>query len=275
VIIASFVMSRESVFGVINEGTGEQFYHTLPLEDVKGITGLTLIDDSIYAAVQLSSDTAIAVLDAHSLALKKLVPIDLDTAGDVHSIFATGNQKLYVVSTATDELVVYQFDGNSLTDPKVVWRPDPDLPRGDFNHLTSVWERAGVIYVAAFGRKTDREEEHWSTATNGFVYNLTADEELATDIQHPHSACLMEDKLVYCESLLGKLHGPESEREIGGYPRGLCMADGSIFAGVSVNRDGTGTCKVMQLKKDDLSYVKEYDFGLHGNEIYDLVYVPD
>ena len=274
-IVASFCMSGEPVLGLIDQATGEQSYHTLPLENIKGITGLTTVDSNLYAVVQKPVGNEIAVLDAHSLMLQKLVPIDLDIAGDVHSIFATGNQKLYIVSTSTDELVVFQFDGSDLSDPRVVWRPDPDLPRGDFNHLTSVWERAGVIYTGAFGRKANREEERWSTALEGFVYNITAEQMVVTGIQHPHTITLINDNLVYCESYLGKVHGPESEREVGGYPRGLCLADSSIYTGISVNRDGTGTCKVMQLKEDDLTYEKEYVFGQHGDEIFDLVYIPD
>jgi len=204
---------------------------------------------------------------------------------DVHSMLLSGDEnKLFVVSTGTDELVELELKGSQVVSEKTIWRPGADGEFRDLHHLNSICFWKNDLLISGFGKK--EVENDWNSAKNGFIYNVSQNQFLKTGLQQPHSLAVIEHRLAYCESKLKQVCFLDSTDTIDlhGYSRGLCMADGKIFAGTSTKRKiskSTGKmnkisdeesvgCSVQVISRDTAS--KEIiDLDHYGHEIYELL----
>ncbi len=256
----------------------------------------------------------------------------LPEASDVHSIFLDGRNNLYVASTGTEQIILYHVDTKSrkITFVKSIWQPysykdkagviitttgrllahkrpkirtlmrmildrsicSPVACRNttSSHHINSIAIHKGDIYISAFGPQKGKLK---STATNGYVYNITKGTKILNGIYHPHSLIVSDHGVFYCESARRKIKNHQTDVIIlnSGYTRGLCVENGHIIVGSSTGRRKSRSthivnniadpgllepvCKVsiFQHSKETETYelVKEYDFLPHRTEIYDIM----
>jgi len=288
-------MPGQPLLGVLDPRGGQFRALRVPTEllGCAGVTGIVATDDFVFASLQTPRGAA----SAKSFGLAVFGRDDFDLRGyhpfeqalDSHSM-CVQNDKLFVVSTGTDELLAFRLDGPNIGEPRVVWRPDPTEPLADVLHLNAVCDWKGEIFVAGFGRKTG---PFWSSATEGFIFNVSTGQPIASGINQPHSLAVLDNSIVYCGSRdMGvSVLCSTTVWSLPGYTRGLCVDDAHIFVGSSAGRrrststgiienpsepgEAEGRCAVTQLSRTDLTVKREFDLSAYGDEIYDLVPVAD
>jgi hypothetical protein len=200
-----------------------------------GIRGLAISDRFLVAAMQEGSETRprLAILDRTDLTACGVY--GFRSTGDVHSICLAGD-RLYAVSTGTDEVIELRIRGPEVVAETVCWRPDPDGPRVDRHHLNGICRWHGELLVSGFGPKSG---ERWSSAVDGFVVNISRGKRMASGVYHPHSLTAIGDTLAYCESsgkAVRTLGPGPAQCGLPGYTRGLCRAGDGLFVGSCVGR---------------------------------------
>jgi hypothetical protein len=141
------------------------------------------------------------------------------------------------------------------------------------------------LLVSGFGQKAG---DDWSVARDGFVFNITRGEMVASGLLHPHTLVAIDDTIAYCESqkMAIRLGGAYIEH-FPGYTRGLCQIGQKLFVGTSVERrfsKSTGKlkndnpnwvpvrrCTVSRLSINSLEIEDTIDLTIYGDEIYDLL----
>jgi hypothetical protein len=222
-------------------------------------------------------------LERADLSLAGLHP--LDRSRDVHTICLHG-ETLYVVSTGTDEVLSLQMRGPEVAATSVLWRPEPDLPAQDAHHLNSIAVWNGDLIVSGFGR---RSGALWSTAVDGFIYNISRSERLLSGLCHPHSVTPVGDDLIFCESRRQALRGLRSglARALGGYTRGVGLAAGRLLVAASRGRKRSkstgvleswgspggsgGRCGIYQVDPATFAVEAFIDLGAYGDEVHELL----
>ena len=273
------------LFAVIDPASGD--IRSLDLEGNLADSGLGLAQDEylLYAACARELESCLAVFEKPFFKLRRFV--SLPGVIDVHSICLAG-QNVVVVSTGTDEVVAVDLSSET---PKseVLWRPS--LSRTDTHHLNAVAYASEHLLCSGFGRKAG---ERWSSARDGYVYDLTLGRVVASGIVHPHSIVEYEKTLYFCESSLSVLRTIGSPiASLDGYVRGLAFpGDGTCFVGSSVGRYDPlipqqvsnpadpgqliGRCGIYRIRieqgapEEDRSAM---DLSNFGNEIYDLLWM--
>jgi GT2 family glycosyltransferase len=210
-------------------------------------------------------------------------------AVDVHSI-CLSDEKLYVVSTGTDEVLELGIRGKEVRSENVFWRPDPDGPRADVYHLNGLCAWRGGLLVSGFGRKSG---QLWSSAQDGFILNTINGAVIASAIYHPHSIAALNDKIAYCESskMAVRVVGDDRQQCLPGYTRGLCQVAERLYAGTSRGRKASkstgiihnpcnvgepqGKCSVSRLSGDGFGLEQTVDLSAFSAEIYDLLPVEE
>jgi hypothetical protein len=249
------------------------------------ITGLAASAHYLYVALPGSPTdlSKLLVLDRADLRLLNYYHFRLVV--DVHSLWVSG-ERLYVVSTGTDEVIELQMRGAEVLAETVFWRPEPGGPRADLHHLNAIYGWGEDLLVAGFGKKTG---EIWSLTRDGFVFNIAKGEKIASGIPHPHSLVAIDNTIAYCGSgnmavhILGRGH----VQHLPGYARGLCLVDQHLFVGTSIGRrvskstgmlnspNATGVlagqCTISRLSLDRFEIEDTVDMTPYGEEIYDLL----
>jgi uncharacterized protein DUF4915 len=254
-----------------------------------GITGLTLAGEYLYVAQQGGRlrTPKLAVFDRADL--RFVGRYQFRTAGDVHSIWVE-EDRLYAVSTGTDEVLALGLQGTEVVSEEVLWRPEPGAPRADLHHVNSIYGWRGDLLVSGFGKKAGQS---WSTALDGFIYNISRGEKIASEIYHPHTLTALGGSLACCESGQRAVRVVGEERAydgLPGYTRGLCVIGSRLFVGTSAQRKVSkstgrvnppnsgvpaGRCAVSRLSLDSFEIEATIDLSAYGSEIYDLLAVED
>ncbi len=251
-----------------------------------GARGLCHSDRYLYLIRQeLSgfSKPALFVFDRSSFRL--LNEHVFQSTGDIHSICRSG-EALYAASTGTDEVIRLEMRGPEVVSESVIWRPEPDGPRSDEHHLNGVCCWRGDLLVSGFGKKSGPQ---WSSALDGFIFNITRREQVVGGLYNPHSVVPFETTIAYCESRTGevRVHNDFRRLKLPAYTRGLCVADNKVFVGTSVSRrvsKSTGVisaapspemeaarCTVTRLSLDTFTVEDTIDLSSYGTEVYDLL----
>src|SRR5262249_43484682 len=95
----------------------------------------------------------------------------------------------------------------------------------DLNHVNSVAWVNGHLWCSCFG---PMKGERWSTATDGYIFDVTANQVIKRGIYHPHSLCQYRNATYYCESVHStfcQLYG--YEHTFNGYTRGIAFSSPS------------------------------------------------
>ena len=152
---------------------------------------------------------------------------DLALARDCHSI--AWHDSAYIVSTGTDSIV--RFDPTQ--GERLIWL-DNDR-QTDTIHLNSVAFDGDRCLASAFGPK---QNSLWTSAENGYVFDLGSGERLATGVYHPHSLIVSNGDMWFCESSRRLVRNTSGyERSLGrGYLRGMAIVGDRMFVGSTVGR---------------------------------------
>jgi len=277
--------------GLLDATTSDFEVLKLPagLPPLCGITGLATCGEFIYVVPQPFCDSQgqsqpfLLVFDRTNFTLRN--HYDFRVAADVHSICACDGS-LYVVSTGTDEVVALGLKGGSVLSESVFWRPASGGPREDLSHLNAIINREGNLLVSGFGPKAG---PLWSSANQGFIFNITQQEKIADGLDQPHSLAWLDGTLAYCESRKKAVRALDGSRiqYLPGYTRGLCKVGRNLFVGTSIGRQVSkstglinnpvdpgayaGECGVFQLSADKFAIEKIFKLGEGAQEIYDLL----
>jgi hypothetical protein len=254
--------------------------------------GIAANDHHIFLAIQILDDVEsffytgsyfLLALERTDLSLAGLHP--LDRGRDVHSICLHG-ETLYVVSSGTDEVLSLRMRGLEVAATSVLWRPQPDLPEKDTHHLNSIAIWNGDLIVSGFGR---RSGALWSTAVDGFIYNIPRAERLVSGLYHPHSVTPMADDLIFCESRRQTFRSLRSglAQKLGGYTRGVCLAGGHLLVAASRGRKRSnstgmlenwgcpgvsgGCCGIYQVETATFAVEAFIDLSAYGDEVHELL----
>lgn len=259
---------------------------------IKSCTGLIKDESHIYV---LCADTEVrsylAVLNR--VDMRPIYFQFLPEIIDGHSMLIHQG-RLFIVSTGNDAVVAYDLTEGHIGNPTLVWHiPDQSGTHNDTHHLNSITLWNGDVVFSAFGAKNGQA---WSSATRGYVYNLTQCAMLTGDIYQPHSLKEVGGKLYYCESARGRVVGfGTGFWEIGDYTRGLDFTSSDTFAvGSSVARKiskstgyinnpadvgtKTGSCEVnlFRLSSDTApERLSRISLAKYGTEIYDVLCLKD
>jgi hypothetical protein len=171
---------------------------------------------------------------------------------------------LYVVSSGTGEVVAFRAVGDRL-DPvdRFSWRPRLAVEGEADPALHALSFCRGELFASA----TDRG------SFDAFLFNITRDSVAARALQDPRSLAEVDGSLCYAAGRFGAVHrlgddsSPACSAGLPGLTRGLCLADGSLFVGSSIE----GRCILHRLSADDLSIQRSYPLDVEGAEVADLL----
>lgn len=264
-----------------------------------GLTGIALDANYIFAVCQSNIPTLSIISRKNH---KPVAVIQLNELGDPHSITIDAKGYVYIVSTAHDSVSRYFFDKqkNKLKYVDCMWNPKNSLQNSDTHHINSIFVCNRNIFISAFG---PREGERWSSANDGYIYNITKGLKEIKKIYHPHSIFVernifsKRNDFYYCESSSRsvKKNNKIIVKLDKGYTRGLCLWKNHLFLGTSSGRKrskSTGLvnnpadsgdleedCRVLIYKKkwfsSSYNFVNEYQFNPERNEIYDIIFLND
>jgi Domain of unknown function (DUF4915) len=261
-----------------------------------GMTGLALSASYLFAVQQITPSAtgtatpgppALLIFDRSDLSL--LTRYVFPSAADVHSLLLE-EERLYAVSTGTDELLEIELRGANVVAERVLWRPDPAGPRSDVHHLNALCRYRGELLICGFGKKAG---DRWGMALDGFVTSATSGQTLASGIQQPHSVLPLGDRLLCCESRTRSLRtlpaGPT--QTLPGYTRGLAYGSSRLYVATSRGRRvsksigllnnpaesgvAEGSCTLSRLTLESLTVEATVDLSAFADEIYDVLPVED
>ncbi len=251
-----------------------------------GFTGIAQDDDFIYALYQ-SAEPGIVIFEKKTLRI--VLEKELPELKDPHSVL-TNKDKIYIVSTGTDQVLEYCFskENKEIIFKKVLWFPKKSSQQKDSYHINSIFIENKDIFISAFGLK---KNERWSSAKNGFIFNISTNKEIIDSIYHPHSIIAKNKKIYYCESTSKSVK--ENHKTIikldSGYTRGLEIKERYLFLGTSSGRKNSKSsglinnpadigelvsdCRLLMFRKSffgKYKKIKEFDFSQEHEEIYDI-----
>jgi|HubBroStandDraft_1064217.scaffolds.fasta_scaffold02267_3 hypothetical protein len=256
-----------------------------------GVTGLTADECYIYVATQVGQKENCGFLltfDRRDFTL--FSAYSFRQAKDVHSLCWYSN-RVMVVSSGTDEIVELAISAGEVRAETVYWRLGPEGACRDHHHLSGICAAAEGLIVCGFGKK---RAELWSSATDGFLFDLNSGSRIVSDLHQPHSVTRSSSSIVYCESrkmAIRRCYGTESQL-LPGYTRGMCQSGSHIFVATSVERTQSrstgelfenvaesgspcGEITVSRLNPDTLTILRSTAFGTEGEEVYDLLPIDD
>jgi hypothetical protein len=214
--------------------------HGAELLDPVPTTGMTLSADGTQLArlgwVEGRSEVSELYVSDRSglLAYRRL-----DDVGEPHSLqWFRGH--LYAVSTHTNSVVRLDLDGTTET----IWSPAGLTAHGDCWHLNSLAVADDRLFVSAFGAfDTVRG---WSEAGRldgaGLVVDIERDAIALSGFGAPHDPTWEGDGWLICNSLSGEIWRLDRSGrrvgsvELGGWTRGVLVANDEIYVGVSAHR---------------------------------------
>lgn len=257
------------------------------LEVPASFTGLAQDDDFFYA---LSQDIKYGMYIIDKKTHQIILHQQLTHTAEPHSLVVI-KDTIYIVSTGTDQVLQYKFDRekNNILFERVVWKPENSLGTSDTHHLNSINTFDNNVYVSGFGLK---EDNRWSSAKKGYIYNVFNNTKKISNIYHPHSVCIKGSDFYYCESSSRSVK--KNKRTLiklkSGYTRGLSVIDDYIILGTSSGRKrskSTGLvnnpadqgileedCRILIYKKNwwgNYKLMQEINLFPDYTEIYDIL----
>lgn len=235
----------------------------------------------LFNVFEQGATTYVSILDAHQLS--PLLCQKLDEVVDPHSLCIDDN-RITIASTGIDELIQYQFAPDGLYNPQVIWRASNTS--ADTHHLNSVIVVKNQILCSCFG---PRQGEKWTTASEGYILNVSTNRVLKKGIYHPHSLIEHRGQVYYCESVHSALSSlDEKIASFDGYTRGLAFLNqDKAVIGASLGRrtsrserliyglgntvEGNieGQCNIV-VYDTRRQEIQTHDLSEYGTEVYDI-----
>jgi hypothetical protein len=262
-------------------------------ESIMGTRGVCVDGDFLYVVYTVGwYEAHVATFVVRSELIELVDDKRLPDVSDPHSI-CVFNDRLLVTSTGTDEIVAYDLDDRKVTgNAESFWRASD--AGSDTHHVNSVCTDGSAVIVSAFG---PREGELWSSARSGYIYNITEQRMILSDLQHPHSARIFDGVLYFDESSRQSLRTASGGRVIiGGYVRGCeRLRDGTMLVGSNAARrvsrsrgvvtnaanientegERVGSCSLVRVGLGAVPLREFIDVSAYGLEIYDIAALPE
>jgi hypothetical protein len=258
-----------------------------------GVTGLAASDDFLFCLCQGAHDSLLLVYSKPGLRLHDAAVLPVADPHD--ALFWDGY--LYTVASDQDSIVRFRVDRGVVdaTSPQLFWKPPGASGTADTHHINSLAVLNEELLVSAFGA---REGATWSTAGEGYVWNVSRQELVIDEIFQPHSLVPADGQLLFCESPRSAVRrvGGQTLRLSEGYTRGLCPSSGHLLVGLSAGRNVskstglvnnpadpggiTAGARLALLATGDLrgqptSVQAWYELGDFHHEIYDIEAIDD
>lgn len=247
---------------------------------VSGSTGLSQNRSHVFLLSHVEGKDVLSMLEKATL--KPVLSQELHEVRDAHSLCVTDTH-IFVVSTGTDEVVRYDLNTNGCSQPNVIWQATNK--KCDTHHLNSIVLHRDELIVAGLGPKP---AELWSSATKGYIFNISQNRLIKEGIYHPHSLCVLNDDVYYCESVTqtwcsldGTVHC-----SVNGYARGVCFVDQhTVVIGTSLGRQVSKSTRILNNPADhgelagecgltvyhrDTNQHESISLSQFGTEIYDI-----
>lgn len=265
----------EGVLALVDPASGVQRLLDPGTDGPISGVGLAVAGDTLYCACSdREQGSYLAVFDR---AGERRDLIRLKDVADVHSICMIGGD-LVAVSTGTDKILRIALRDGAPTE--TLWACSAE--NADTHHLNAVVLSGESILVSGFG---PRGEDGWSSAKDGFVYDVGAADYVVRGLLQPHSLTMRDGKVMFCESPRGIVRTAERYvHHVGGYSRGLAFGpDGATYVGSSVGRGAAGALGLVlnpahggrdrgrcALTTFANGSTKALDLSAVANEIYDI-----
>lgn len=256
---------------------------------VRGATGLCLMDGLVCVIYQREARTNLpgfVLLDPNQ-GFSKVVEGVLPSDSDPHSVCPRDGD-LYVVLTRKDGVARVSADPSTGDfHHATYWTFPGSSGESDENHLNAIDLIDGELHVSGFGEK---KFDQWTSATDGFVYNIDQGEYVLRGLHHPHS--LLEDSGVAwtTESAESRVVSHSGDNFVfpAGYIRGLAIGDDRFYVGSSkrrvfsestgeINRQSSGVfegyCCIYSFERGSKTPELLADFSDTRNEIYEMLLV--
>jgi Domain of unknown function (DUF4915) len=140
---------------------------------------------------------------------------------------------------------------------------------GDCWHLSGIAAAGDTVLVTAFGRFGSHRG--WAEADRndtGFVVELPSGRIVARGLSSPHSPRLVAGQLAVCDSGRGELVVGGRRVSLGGWTRGVAVAEDELAVGVSARRGSGGRAHVAVLRRSDLEVSRRV--ALPAREVFDV-----
>lgn len=231
--------------------------------------GITPTPTGFVLARQSGADSILRIVDAGGLRLHDFRQGHFDLH-DVHWI----DGSLYVVCTMTNSVLQLDHDFAEVRRWTLPGEPDS-------LHMNSLALHRGRLLVSIFGHFERHRGYKGQTRGAGRVIDLETSEVVVDGLSQPHSLRSDGDLLWLCDSEANAVRVYDGGREVasrplGGYARGLLLADGVVHVGLSRARGddsagGVGSAALLVLERDSLREIDRVEVG--ANEIYDIIEV--
>jgi acetolactate synthase-1/2/3 large subunit len=238
-------------------------------------TGLCVTENNLFRLTWADNDMAVPPKLFGYDARGVLCYARLDVLREPHDIVWNGKEFI-VVSTAANCILGIAPTGKITSQ----WQ----LPgSGDAWHLNSLLLKDGQVLVSAFGRFQSHREWHDRQAGGaGIVFDLATGRDVLTNLSFPHHPRFIDNAWVVCNSGTGELlqldpttSAIQRRLQLGGWTRGVAVADQVLFVGVSTRR----RC-IFPGEIASIAVVCRKTWDILGRipvpcrEVYDLLLVP-
>lgn len=245
--------------GLLETGSGQ--FQWLDLQDDSGAwgcAGLARRDDRIFVLVQVGG---VGRLHTYRMSDFELISkFELRHTQAVHSLLATDDGRLFGVGTGNDEVYEYLLAGEDVVEERLFWRlPGTRPEQGDQWHVNSIAHTPKGYAVTYMARTFPAE----NGSMEGGILLIESGQSLMTGIKAPHSLISVEDRLYLAHNpgLVSIVGGVTAD--VGGFARGLCVQDGSLYAGTSGHR--------WQSQSTKRTYIDKYeDFVMQGARVVEM-----
>ena len=169
--------------------------------------------------------------------------LSLDGLKGIHTILSW-HDHIYLSVTNQDRIMRLNVDDKL----EEVWTNDT---MADRIHLNSLCIHNDQLHASAFGAK---KADLWSSADEGYVFNVETGEHVLNSVWHPHSSFSYQGDMFCCDSSHQRVISNLGVLIDGlpGYTRGLYMDDTVVVCGSSLGRVVSHSTGVRISNKSDL-----------------------
>ena len=232
--------------------------------DRKRTTGYTVHGDKLYRSIQHQNFCEIQLIKKN-----RSMSYIFNDLKDIHDIKII-NDKLYIVSTGTNEIAIFDLNLNLIDVKKFPGN-------GDAWHINCLVQVNDIVCVTAFCASTEHYAYKGKTKNSGFLIDIESRKVLIDKLSQPHSPLVIDNMLVICDSETERLLVYDDFRlakkiDLGGYARGLSFDKHYIFVGLSKSRNASclahGSAKIIILDRATFKVLDGIE--LPCDEIYQI-----
>ncbi|NIE66106.1 DUF4915 domain-containing protein [Burkholderia sp. Ax-1719] len=236
-----------------------------------------VLDRSPTAGIMATGDCFLRALQPYSLVLHRQDRIEITRQDfdDIHDVLQH-DEFIYVVGTIKNQITKLDVNGHEI---KRWVYPGED----DSRHINCLGVWNGRVVFSAFGDFDKTRGYKSQTSGRGYVEDLESGDRVIEGLDQPHSLVQFGDNLLVANSGQNELceYSPQGKllrsKQFESYVRGVAVADGRIFVGLSRSRnpEEATIASAMVLELDALHWHVVDRNALPSNEIYTLFHVAD